>query len=200
MFGIKECFSQTKKQITSDLINIENIVEAKTYSKLHPTWLANIYTISELDTSKRFHDITKAPLMETFYWHDIKTNINFMAKVIDTITQHVWDARFIYLDKNKLEASKIDSFIDVITDSYKNGESFQSLFAKYHMGPDPISKLELIKEGDLLPELDLKTKEANQGDIFTAYLPTLNCYLIVLKTVDERPIRFKRVLVTKFVD
>src|SRR5690554_2450935 len=131
ILSIEKCFSQTKKQVKSDLNKIESIEQAKTYSKLHPTWLANIHTISESDTSKRYRKILKAPLKKTFYWYDIKTNINFIAKVIDTVTHHVWDARFIYFDENKLKPTKIDSLIDVVIDKYENGESFHSLFTKY---------------------------------------------------------------------
>lgn len=179
--------------------SITTMEQAEAYSASHPTWLSHIYSIPYSDTTNRFKDIIEAPVMKSFHWFDINRNMNFIAKVIDTVTHRVWDGKYFYFETTNLDQSKIDSMIDEIFKKYNNGISFDSLINSYHTGAK-YNDLEHVKKNDLIPELDEQTEQLKVNQLITAHSKGTNQQFFLIKTADLGPVVFRIVLVTSYID
>lgn len=191
-------YAQSKENIKFDFDYIFSLDAAKKYSKEHPTWLAHVNTIPMSDTSRRYRDIIRAPYMTTFHWYDIKRDLNFLGRIVDTNTVYVYGVKSISFNAEDFQKAQIDSSIRDITQRYENGEPFDSLSAKYNHKHN--GKFDYVKAGDLVPALDKRSQNIEVGEIFSAYDPKYNYYYVILKTIALRPEKFIKVLVTHYKD
>jgi hypothetical protein len=186
-------FGQNAISPAQELKHIKNLIQAEGFVKknlknnaLLKTVYSNAVNLTPIERS-----ILKKPVGSMF------TIGNELYKIIhDTVnTQDAF--QYIFLDGNTITKSEIDAIRIEITKQYKNGESIENLYQKYHMDTrNTTSDLGWSNYENAQLELNKVLSKHKNKDIFNIDLPQYNWYYVVknnLKTKSARKVTYIKV-------